>query len=89
MKQILLVLRKDFRKFWPEILLSLAITGAFVWMNPYQWRPFDPTSLPGLFRLDLQHLQILAGVVEVLLPVILKTKIVVTSIASSLLPHTQ
>jgi len=67
-KQVLLVLRKDCRKFWPETLLTLAITSAFVWMNPYQWRGASP-SAPIWFGFDWQHLQILANVVEVLLPV--------------------
>ncbi len=67
-KQILLVLRKDCRKFWPEILLSLAITSAFVWLNPYQWRSPN-LSAPTSFGLDWQHLRVLANVVEVLLPI--------------------
>ena len=68
MKQILLVLRKDCRKFWPEILLSLAITSAFVWLSPYLWRNASPSS-PHWFALDWQRLQVLANVVEFLVPV--------------------
>lgn len=68
MKQILLVLRKDCRKFWPEILLSLVITSVFVWLSPYLWRNPSPSS-PHWFALDWQRLQILANVVEFLLPV--------------------
>jgi len=37
MKQILHIFAKDTRRFWPEILISLAITAAFVCLCPYQW----------------------------------------------------
>jgi hypothetical protein len=67
-KQILLVLRKDCRKFWPEILLTLAITAAFVWLSPYLWRNPSPAA-PHWFTLDWQRLQILANLVEALVPV--------------------
>jgi hypothetical protein len=34
MKQILHIFVKDMRRFWPEILVSLAITAAFAWFDP-------------------------------------------------------
>lgn len=37
MKQILHIFAKDARRFWPEILVSLAITGAFVLICPKVW----------------------------------------------------
>jgi hypothetical protein len=37
MKQILHIFAKDSRHFWPEILVSLAITAAFTWSTPRGW----------------------------------------------------
>jgi hypothetical protein len=37
MKQVLHIFAKDSRRFWPEILISLAITAAFVLIYPRQW----------------------------------------------------
>jgi hypothetical protein len=37
MKQILHILAKDMRRFWGEILLSLAVTVAFAWVVSRQW----------------------------------------------------
>jgi hypothetical protein len=37
MKQILHILAKDSRHFWPEILISLALLGTFVWIEPSTW----------------------------------------------------
>jgi len=37
MKQILHIFAKDSRHFWPEILVSLAITGVFTWTTPNGW----------------------------------------------------
>jgi hypothetical protein len=50
MKQILHILAKDFRHFWPEILISLALLGALVWIYPSTWlagRDFLTTLLEG------------------------------------------
>ncbi len=72
MKQILLVLRKDCRKFWPEIVLTLAVTCAFVWAYPLLWMSEGSAVAvsPGSwFRLDQNHLETLARVCTVLLPV--------------------
>ena len=46
MKQILHIFAKDFRHFWPEILISLALLGALVWIYPSTWlleTPFMPS----------------------------------------------
>ena len=37
MKQVLHIFAKDSRHFWPEILISLALVGAFVWVYPNTW----------------------------------------------------
>ena len=39
MKQVLHIFKKDIRRHWPEILLSLAILAAYVWNAPDQWVP--------------------------------------------------
>jgi len=39
MDQILHVFRKDVRRHWPEIVLSIAILTAFAWNEPSQWMP--------------------------------------------------
>lgn len=72
MKQILLVLRKDCRKFWPEIVLTLAVICAFVWAYPFLWTQrgdFPQTGAHGWLQLDLNRLQMLARTITVLLPV--------------------
>jgi hypothetical protein len=37
MKQILHIFAKDSRHFWPETLVSLAITAVFIWTTPRGW----------------------------------------------------
>jgi hypothetical protein len=45
MSQILNIFRKDTRRFWPEILLSVVITFAFAAAYPNQWKAFhDPND---------------------------------------------
>jgi hypothetical protein len=39
MKQILHIFRKDARRFWPEIAISLAVIAVWVWAYPNQWLP--------------------------------------------------
>ena len=41
MKQILHIFRKDIRRHWPEIVLSLALLVAFAWYEPRNWVPQD------------------------------------------------
>jgi ABC-type transport system involved in multi-copper enzyme maturation permease subunit len=70
MPQVLHIFRKDTRQFWPEILATLLITAAFIWVYPYQWlSESDPRFLNGNRLLDLHHLQILANTVTALLPI--------------------
>ena len=68
MRQILNIFRKDTRHLWPEILLVLATTVAFVGVYPYQWKTDFEAAGRG-FHFDLQHLHILANVVTGCLPV--------------------
>jgi hypothetical protein len=57
MKQVLHVFAKDVRRFWPEISISLAITTAFVLMQPLQWKASENiynaahTLVPGFLSL--------------------------------------
>jgi hypothetical protein len=61
MKQILHIFVKDTRRFWPEILVSLAITAAFVCTDPFMWlERNDPRS---------QMMKVLAGLLLALVPV--------------------
>jgi hypothetical protein len=43
MKQALHIFRKDARRFWPEILVSMAALVALIWICPYTWRAALPT----------------------------------------------
>jgi len=61
MSQILNIFRKDTRRFWPEILLSVVITAAFALIYPVQW-------LPGAGE-RVRDLRILADVLTGLVPV--------------------
>jgi uncharacterized membrane protein len=61
MKQILHIFTKDARRFWPEILISLAITAAYICIGPHLWiSATDDRS---------RLLTNLAGLLVVLLPV--------------------
>jgi hypothetical protein len=44
MDQILHVFRKDVRRHWREIVLSIAILTAFAWNEPSQWMPQSSTT---------------------------------------------
>ncbi len=70
MKQTLHIFAKDARRFWPEIVISIAITAAFARIYPNQW------LTPGLYAVSgwggfagPQGLQLLATVLAVLVPV--------------------
>jgi len=70
MKQILAIFTKDARRFWPEILVTLAVLVALVAIYPRQWRTPHETvgvSLGGLFSHG--GLGFLAGSLVVLVPV--------------------
>jgi hypothetical protein len=58
MKQVLNIFKKDTRRFWPEILLSVIVTAAFALAYPVQWQPSDVGRI--------RQLQILANVLTVL-----------------------
>jgi hypothetical protein len=45
MKQILHIFRKDTRRFWPEILLSVGITFSFALMDTNDWKVFRDQML--------------------------------------------
>jgi hypothetical protein len=61
MNQTLHIFVKDARRFWGEIVLSLAITLAFVFLGPYEWL--------GKYEAQSQSLMILAALIAVLVPV--------------------
>jgi hypothetical protein len=61
MKQILHIFRKDVRRLWIEILLSLVVIALFVWVIPKGW-------LSGPIWV-LNPYQQIAGLVDLLLPV--------------------
>ena len=61
MSQILNIFRKDTRRFWPEIVLSVVITAAFALLYPFQWQPQTGERIR-----DLRNLAaILGGLVPV------------------------
>lgn len=46
MSQILHIFKKDTRRFWIEILLSIVVAIAFAWIVPKEWKiTHDPSSL--------------------------------------------
>jgi len=51
MKQVLHIFTKDVRRFWPEILISLGITAAFVLIEPMNSRNGSLALLAGLLSL--------------------------------------
>jgi len=70
MKQILHIFAKDARRFWPEILVSLAVTAAFVRFYPNQWRGTEAVALGagvGAVAGGISHF--LANALIVLIPV--------------------
>jgi hypothetical protein len=71
MKQILHIFAKDFRHFWPETLVSLALLGALVWIYPSTW--ISQTTLyavaGGAFLPGLLGAGFLAHLLPVLIPV--------------------
>jgi hypothetical protein len=66
MKQILHIFAKDTRRFWPEILISLAITTVFIRVYPTVWLPTNDSGL----SMSAVHagLQRLASAMVVLVP---------------------
>jgi hypothetical protein len=66
MKQTLHIFRKDTRQFWPEVLLSLAITAALVCIYPLRWLALPATDALGSPSMNAAVLgTMLAGLVVV------------------------
>jgi hypothetical protein len=66
MKQIIHIFAKDSRHFWPEIVVSLAITAAFTWIYPNHWTQ-NSWRGPGLTAST--EWELLANVLTLLVPV--------------------
>jgi hypothetical protein len=71
MKQILHIFAKDCRHFWPEILISLALVGALVWIYPSTWlsRSGLYAVAGGSFLPSMLEAGFLAGLLTLLVPV--------------------
>jgi len=70
MKQALHIFAKDARRFWPEIVVSLAITALFARIYPNQWlNQSQLYAVSGWGFAGPQGLQLLATVLTVLVPV--------------------
>jgi hypothetical protein len=64
MKQALHIFAKDARHFWPEILVSVAITAVFAWIYPNYWKAqINPSAM------EIRNLQQLASLILLLVPV--------------------
>ena len=50
MNQILNIFRKDTRRFWPEIVLSVIVVFAFVLVFPNEWGVFHDQRENSLSR---------------------------------------
>jgi len=68
MKQILHIFLKDTRRFWPEILVSLAITAGFIWLCPGEWQRAGIYGADS-YSLDGGSLMAMSSALEVLVPV--------------------
>jgi hypothetical protein len=70
MKQILHIFAKDFRHFWPEILISLALVGTLVWVYPSTWLSRNAlyAVAGGAFLPSLLGAGFLASLLRVLIP---------------------
>lgn len=67
MKQIIHIFAKDSRHFWPEIVVSLAITAAFTWIYPTHWTQNNLGGGPYLG--GSTELELLANLLSLLVPV--------------------
>jgi hypothetical protein len=65
MKQIFHIFKKDVRRFWREIAISLAVLAVFTWIGPKLWRASSlrASYSPGGF--------LLPGTTETLLPLLI------------------
>jgi hypothetical protein len=70
MKQVLHIFAKDSRQFWPEILISLALLSAFVWVYPRSWLSGNSTyAVAGGAVVPALLEGFLGGILKVLIPV--------------------
>jgi hypothetical protein len=72
MKQILHIFLKDARRFWPEILVSLAVLTAFIRIYPHTWLDADrmEAEVSGFSRVfGGGAMGFLAGTLVVLVPI--------------------
>jgi ABC-type transport system involved in multi-copper enzyme maturation permease subunit len=67
-KQVLHIFAKDARHFWPEILVSLALTAAFARLYPYQWLVASVTGF-GYGAVAGGVLPVLANALVILVPI--------------------
>jgi hypothetical protein len=56
--QIIHIFRKDVRRHWREIALSLAILAAFAWNRPAHWMPLPR----GVRQDDFPFVELLVGI---------------------------
>ena len=59
MNQILNIFRKDTRRFWPEIVLSVIVVFAFVLVYPNEWRIFHDRNVQERMSIMLAALGLL------------------------------
>jgi hypothetical protein len=69
MMQALHIFAKDVRRFWPEILISLAVTAAFARVYPNMWMPEFPYGGGRDAFAHHRQLTIMAYVLIVLMPI--------------------
>ena len=67
MKQVIHIFAKDSRHFWPEIVVSLAITAAFTWIYPNHWTQ-NNLRFGSYVRISPEW-ELLAGILTLLVPV--------------------
>ena len=69
MKQILNIFRKDLRRFWYEIAVSLALLATYSWNDARGWAGERNIAASGGGIAALFDYQVLSGLVAVLLPI--------------------
>src|SRR5271170_7211935 len=67
MNQILNILRKDLRRFWREIAVSMALLGTYSWNDVREWSGERDAAAYGGIGAIISY-QFLSGLVSVLLP---------------------
>ena len=69
MKQILNIFRKDLRRFWYEIAVSLALLATYSWNDVRGWAGEREIAASGGGIAAVFGYQFLSGLVAVLLPI--------------------